>query len=412
LSDINKAIELEPDREMNWFHRGYIYEKLGNDQRSLADYNKTLSINPNYAWAVRNRGYVKSKLQDFSGALADYSKAIELDPKDYWTWGQRGKLKYETEDTQGALLDLNKAIILETGIGWLWAWRGYAKKKLEDNRGALSDFTKALQLDGNDSWSRYGRSIVYKILGQYDLWLADQSKYYEIVDIQRKTSEYTDMQEIYDNVYNYFHKTIKPDLHANDEKIMQIWECLLGWKIEDRRSVERDQPLLTNFGYYGLGFLCLTDKNIRIISIGSLSKKQASKFMRGFGTKLILAAFGNYDMSRVESNDKFWKIPFKSIRGVYQDNYDIILDSTSEAWKISIFLDHEVQPMLAALELGRSGNLRGIIDLDKIRLKSKTSPFEEEDIFNKIERLATLKDQGVITLEEFEHKKKELLSRL
>lgn len=36
----------------------------------------------------------------------------------------------------------------------------------------------------------------------------------------------------------------------------------------------------------------------------------------------------------------------------------------------------------------------------------------EEDIFNKIERLAGLKDKGILSVEEFENKKTDLLSRL
>ena len=36
----------------------------------------------------------------------------------------------------------------------------------------------------------------------------------------------------------------------------------------------------------------------------------------------------------------------------------------------------------------------------------------EEDIFSKIEKLAALKDKNILSIEEFENKKGELLSRL
>ena len=36
----------------------------------------------------------------------------------------------------------------------------------------------------------------------------------------------------------------------------------------------------------------------------------------------------------------------------------------------------------------------------------------EEDIFGKIEKLAGLKDKGILSIEEFENKKSDLLNRL
>ncbi|MDO7173354.1 SHOCT domain-containing protein [Mariniflexile sp. AS56] len=49
---------------------------------------------------------------------------------------------------------------------------------------------------------------------------------------------------------------------------------------------------------------------------------------------------------------------------------------------------------------------------DPIQVINNTTSDLEEDIFGKIERLAGLKDKGILSVEEFENKKTDLLSRL
>lgn len=65
----------------------------------------------------------------------------------------------------------------------------------------------------------------------------------------------------------------------------------------------------------------------------------------------------------------------------------------------------------SALELARTRNLRRTIDMGKLRVKPKVAS-SNEDIFEKIEKLDDLKEKGVLTEEQVEEKKKELLSRL
>ena len=66
---------------------------------------------------------------------------------------------------------------------------------------------------------------------------------------------------------------------------------------------------------------------------------------------------------------------------------------------------------VAALELARAGNLRKVIDIGNIVMKPSPAN-SQEDIFAQIEKLASLRDREIISPEEFERKKKELLARL
>jgi hypothetical protein len=118
----------------------------------------------------------------------------------------------------------------------------------------------------------------------------------------------------------------------------------------------------------------------------------------------------NYDVRSVEKSDKLWTIPFRDIRSVSKDNELFRVVAPSETWEIgSYFADEEY--LHAALEFARTGHLRNVIDVGKLRVKPKRSGSEDE-IFAKIERLASFLEKGIITQEEFDQKKKELLARL
>ncbi len=46
FADIDKAIALNPWNALAYFHRGYAYEKKGDEDRAIADFRRALEINP------------------------------------------------------------------------------------------------------------------------------------------------------------------------------------------------------------------------------------------------------------------------------------------------------------------------------------------------------------------------------
>ena len=61
------------------------YNKRGNEKYDAEDYkgaisdvSKAIKINPQYADAYYNRGLAKENLKDFEGAISDYSSSIEI----------------------------------------------------------------------------------------------------------------------------------------------------------------------------------------------------------------------------------------------------------------------------------------------------------------------------------------------
>jgi tetratricopeptide (TPR) repeat protein len=412
LSDFNRAIELDPNYVWALNNRGNLkLDNLNDKQGALADFTKVIELDPEYKWAWVNRARGQESLGNFSDALADYNKAIELDPSYVWAIYKRGELKFiYLDDNQGALVDYSKAIEVDPDYKFAWANRGALKEEMGDIQGALDDINRAIAIDENYSWAVNRRSFLYKSLGNYELCLADRRKYYEVNGIPKFNFEDPEVQNVTDSVFTHLSEITLPQLKDGGECLIEYFECILYWGEERIQSLNQGKQTFTHTGKYGFGYIVLSDKYLRIISLGNLSKKYGKQLGHGLGKRLIFALLSNFDVRSVEKSDKLWTVPFKDINNVSKDDELINLVTTSETWQISsYFLDNEY--MQAALELARMGNLRKLVDIEKLRIKNTHSSSDDE-IFEKIERLASLREKGIITSEEFEKKKKELLARI
>ena len=86
ISDINKAIYLDPTNPTYYRTRAYFYRSSHhyNLNNSISDHNKVLQLNPNDYEALCSRGRMKFyDLKDSSSAFLDFKEAIKINPKNY-----------------------------------------------------------------------------------------------------------------------------------------------------------------------------------------------------------------------------------------------------------------------------------------------------------------------------------------
>jgi tetratricopeptide (TPR) repeat protein len=162
-TDLDRAIQLDPNNPQAYNNRGYFKSKLADTQGALADYNRAIQLNPKFAAVYNNRGFLKAdKLQDTQGALADYNRAIQLDPKHLYTYNNRGLLKADKlYDLPGALADYNQAIQLYPKFAAAYNNRGQLKAdKFQDIRGGLADLDLAIQLEPKYAAAYFNRGAV------------------------------------------------------------------------------------------------------------------------------------------------------------------------------------------------------------------------------------------------------------
>jgi tetratricopeptide (TPR) repeat protein len=112
LTDLNRAIQLNPKLPQTYSYRGFLKaSQLHDVMGGLTDLNHAISIDPNFAGAYRDRGGLKAELlRDVRGGLADYNRAIQLDPAYALAYGERGKLKYNLlNDKPAGIADMQQA---------------------------------------------------------------------------------------------------------------------------------------------------------------------------------------------------------------------------------------------------------------------------------------------------------------
>ena len=63
-----------------YYDKGIQKMNVGDYQGSISDLTKAININPKFSDAYTNRGYAKYLSGDLDGAISDLNKAIKLDP--------------------------------------------------------------------------------------------------------------------------------------------------------------------------------------------------------------------------------------------------------------------------------------------------------------------------------------------
>ena len=128
-----------------------IYDKEGEEYRTIFYANEILKTNPYSEDAYWYRAYAKVEIGKYYEGIADYTKSIKLGDNDSMTLNNRGFAKENIEDYYGAISDYDLAIAIDGRNSLAYSNRGYAKQSLGDMKGACSDWRKASSLDNEDA---------------------------------------------------------------------------------------------------------------------------------------------------------------------------------------------------------------------------------------------------------------------
>jgi tetratricopeptide (TPR) repeat protein len=146
LADLNKAIELQPDKADYFRLRAqHLYEQDKFDE-ALADADKALKIEPDHAATNELKGMILLGLNKYDEALKSFDRSSELVPQSPLPYQHRGEMYRQKGDMEKALEQLTKALELSPdSIATLLVRAGvYYELKQPDN--ALADIDKAIEL--------------------------------------------------------------------------------------------------------------------------------------------------------------------------------------------------------------------------------------------------------------------------
>jgi tetratricopeptide (TPR) repeat protein len=160
--------------------RGCTYITLGQFSQAISDLTKAIKLNPRYAAAYSNRGAAYDSLGQYTEAISDCAKAIELNPKDAEAYSNRGAVYHSLGQYTEAISDLTKAIELKPDLFNAYYTRGNSRARLGQFPQAITDFTKVIEHDPNDARTYYFRGNAYLKLGFFPQAIADYTKALEL----------------------------------------------------------------------------------------------------------------------------------------------------------------------------------------------------------------------------------------
>ncbi|PSB00772.1 tetratricopeptide repeat protein [Merismopedia glauca] len=140
ISNLDRAIALEPQYNASYLYRGIAYEKLGDREAAIKDYQKAVSIQPEDAIPQRFAKLKPPNDRVSEGAQIAYDNALSQ------VYFFRGVAYSKLEDWKSVKEDLDKAIALGLKNADTYQRRSLVRQKLNDEVGAKEDADKAAEL--------------------------------------------------------------------------------------------------------------------------------------------------------------------------------------------------------------------------------------------------------------------------
>jgi tetratricopeptide (TPR) repeat protein len=146
LADLNKAIELQPEKaDYVRLRAQHLYEHDKFDD-ALTDADKALKLDPDHAGTNELRGMILLGLNKYDDALKSFDRSTELMPQAPLPYQHRGELYRQKGDMHKALEQLTKALELSPQSVATLIVRAYVYFELKQPEKALEDIDKAIEL--------------------------------------------------------------------------------------------------------------------------------------------------------------------------------------------------------------------------------------------------------------------------
>lgn len=155
FSDINKALNLQPDLRRALMNRANIYERNQKTLEALNDINNVLAQNENDVEALKIRSVLLAKNGETENAINDLKKAIDLQAERADLYNNLGIAYSILNDTNKAMQAFDQAITVDPYYFEVYVNRGNLYLQLKNYEAAENDFLKVLKEYPNQQSTRY-----------------------------------------------------------------------------------------------------------------------------------------------------------------------------------------------------------------------------------------------------------------
>lgn len=164
IADFSRIIEIKPDAAA-YYYRSVAEVKKGDLAAGLSDVERAIKLDPRLADSYANRAVIKQIKGDLDGAIADYGRTLALDPKNAKCYVSRGNVKQTTGDLKGALADFNSAVRIDPKYAVAWFNRASVEALMRNWKAALADFEQF------DTLTAGGSVLLFKDYNHFYIWL-------------------------------------------------------------------------------------------------------------------------------------------------------------------------------------------------------------------------------------------------
>ncbi|MFK8102428.1 MAG: tetratricopeptide repeat protein [Saprospiraceae bacterium] len=161
LSDLNIAVQLEPNESKTYESLGNAYGSQNQLEKALSFYQKAIALDPSKASLYFNRAVVFSQQKRFNEAFRDYQKAIDLGQDLYTVLPNRAFAQMEAGQFAAALADYNSLIQAQPNNARFYLFRGKVYFKQANYPAAIQDFQIYVNANPNDGEGNFNLSLSY-----------------------------------------------------------------------------------------------------------------------------------------------------------------------------------------------------------------------------------------------------------
>ena len=169
LDDINKALEICPEKDKAYFYlrRANILRYDGQYYAAIEDLTKYVDRYPTDAYGYYARGWCKELSGNLNGAMEDYNDGIAVDEDYPYIFLMRGNLYLQNGDEEKAKADFQTVVAKDTVVE-SGSCRHYALAMLGKPEEATEWMDKIIELDSEDPGQWYDKACLYSRMGRGD----------------------------------------------------------------------------------------------------------------------------------------------------------------------------------------------------------------------------------------------------
>jgi tetratricopeptide (TPR) repeat protein len=180
VAELTRSLELDGSSGQVYGQRAMVLRMMDRGEETLADLDRAIALEPENGWLHLQRGLEHQIAARYEEALADYGRAVELDPEDDVSYRQRGVIHQLAARYEEALSDLDRAIELDPLDGSSFTQRGYTYHLMKRETEAFADLDRAVELEPEDAWVHVFRGVSHADLDRAESALADFDRAIEL----------------------------------------------------------------------------------------------------------------------------------------------------------------------------------------------------------------------------------------